>query len=362
MRRVQLSRLAPAVFAAALLLVPALALPASAATDALDQSQMTVSAQLPDGVFGNPAAGGAMEAQTFTAGVTGQLDRVEVYVSSNTGTDALDVAIEGTATISNFAGTFTAPDGTALASATVTPASTAGWVDVPLPTAVGITAGTQYAIVLSTSSAAFFNVYGVSGTTAYAGGQAIHYGGGQWYPQGAELAFQTYVVVPQTCLSGAVGGGLTVTAGQTVCLGATATVTGPVRVEAGGTLDVEGATIHGPVRAERPAGLRICGARITGPLVVTGSTGAVVVGDGGACAGSTITGPVLLFHNTGSVSLEDASITGPVGVVGNLGGVTVVGNMVRGPLRVAGNAAPSVVSGNRASGPRSRRDGDHQEN
>src|SRR5262245_33010212 len=134
-----------ALLAAALLL--AFAAPASAQT--LDQSQ-----ESGDGgsyfIYGDQAG-----AQTFTAGITDALPKVDLLVfrdASTTG--ALQVEIWATA------GGF--PAGPALSSASVTaasvPVSPPGWVSVPLA-GPPLVAGTQYAIVVSAPTSANGSFY-----------------------------------------------------------------------------------------------------------------------------------------------------------------------------------------------------------
>jgi hypothetical protein len=132
------------------------------------------------------------------------------------------------------------------------------------------------------------------------------------------------------CLSGPSSGPLHVASGESVCIGAGGSQTGPVTVAAGGSLDVEGGRITGPVTAGGAAVVRICDATITGPLTIAGSTGPVLVG-GEGCDSNTIVGLVR--------------------VTDSAGGVEVVGNTVVGPLRVTGNAAPVLAAGNTVTGP-----------
>src|SRR5262249_54389081 len=95
----------------------------------------------------------------------------------------------------------------------------------------------------------------------------------------AGYAFATFVAGTLTvsytspCLTGPRDGRLTVSAGQAVCIGAGAVQTGPVTVNPGGSLDLEGGTLTGPVSATGAASVRICGATITGPLTISGSSG-----------------------------------------------------------------------------------------
>ena len=147
-----------------------------------------------------------------------------------------------------------------------------------------------------------------------------------------------------SCLTGSHSGQLTIASGQAVCLGSGYTQNGPVSVQAGGALDIEGATISGPVNSSGAAQLRACGAAITGPVNVTGSTGLVVIGDdeGPACAGNTITGPVDLSGNRGGVEFDHNTVNGPLTITGTTGTVPPpdtgslvdVGNKVTGPVHI----------------------------
>ena len=65
-----------------------------------------------------------------------------------------------------------------------------------------------------------------------------------------------------------VTGPITVKAGASLELGG-ATVTGPITVEAGGSLQLQGATVTGPIKADGAAWIRICGSTITGPVTAT---------------------------------------------------------------------------------------------
>ncbi|MFC5288889.1 ExeM/NucH family extracellular endonuclease [Actinokineospora guangxiensis] len=99
-----------------------------------------------------------------------------------------------------------------------------------------------------------------------------------------------------------------------------ATVTGPIVVKAGASLQAEGGKITGPIAADRPKSVSLTGVNLTGTLSVAKATGEVVV-DGG-------------------------TITGLVSLVGNTGGVTVAGNRVLGILSCTGNT-PAPTNDNR---------------
>jgi hypothetical protein len=122
------------------------------------------------------------------------------------------------------------------------------------------------------------------------------------------------------CLTGTRHTKLTVSKGQSVCLGSGFVSTGGVTVEAGGSLDVEGGRrgvhVSGSISSTGAAVVRICGLQLRGSLSIVGSTGLVMVGGeaGSGCVGNRITGSVILRSNSG--------------------GAVVVGNTIRGSLTI----------------------------
>ena len=165
-----------AAFAA--LLALGAALPAQA-SDTLDQSQLymfSLQRQIP------------MLAQTFTAGVPGQLDRISLGADTSSLT-RLRVSIQTV----TAGGT---PSGTALWSTdlTVSWACCRGLHDVAVNPTVGMTQGTKYAIVVQTL-AGIFTWYNSSTIDAYTGGRA--YAGSSWLTGsqwGEDFAFETWVL------------------------------------------------------------------------------------------------------------------------------------------------------------------------
>lgn len=142
---------------------------------------------------GTSYVGGATFTQIFTAGLTGQLTAVDLYLAIN-GSESDTVTIQGTHL--QFGDIW--PDGTVLATAsanvTGVDISTPSWVEFTFSTPASVTAGTQYAIVVATTNA---QIYGTSGN-AYAGGAAWEYdsGSSQWLGFGATLgdfSFRTFV-------------------------------------------------------------------------------------------------------------------------------------------------------------------------
>jgi hypothetical protein len=134
---------------------------------------------------GSSYAGGTM-AQTFTAGMTGDLTSVRLYLSSGNA-ESQTVSIEGVDGSSN-------PDGNVLASASASIADTGvgnpAWVDFTFGTPASVTSGTQYAIVMTT-----VNVQWYGTAENYAGGGAAASAGG-WIGYGptlADFSFATFV-------------------------------------------------------------------------------------------------------------------------------------------------------------------------
>ncbi len=134
-------------------------------------------------------------------------------------------------------------------------------------------------------------------------------------------------------ITGRHAGALTVTDGVTCLDGAT--VSGPVSVRAGASLQADGAVISGPVRADGAAVAVICGSRISGPVTSSG-TSSVTIGN-----------PVL--------GCAPNTITGPVTVTGTHGWNVIAGNTINGPLTCSENVRPPVNNGsaNTVSGPKS---------
>ena len=161
----------------------AIAAPAGAAVDTLDQFQTDTKTSVTDNNT-------QMLAQTFTAGMTGQIDRVSVFIGQNFTTGG------GTVEIQSATGGL--PSGTTLGSASYAGFMPAAWRDFSFA-GVPVTTGTQYAIVVIPSS--------TSGNTGWAAGKTTVYPGGHlWFgtqatktwtyatTMGTNMAFMTWVV------------------------------------------------------------------------------------------------------------------------------------------------------------------------
>ncbi|MGH9104399.1 MAG: Ig-like domain repeat protein, partial [Acidimicrobiales bacterium] len=157
-------------------------------------------------------------------------------------------------------------------------------------------------------------------------------------------------------IGGAYTGPLVVVRGQNVLV--TGHVSGPVVVEPGGGLEVEGGSVTGPISSTRAVGFTLCGATVAGPVVVSRSTGFVFIGGGTdlGCGPTTVSGPVSLVANTGGVEVAGDTVYGPVAVSANSGSgpyeqdgsyasTEIAGNDIFGPLACAGNTPPPTDEG-----------------
>ncbi|WP_441245521.1 Ig-like domain-containing protein [Kitasatospora sp. McL0602] len=190
------------------------------------------------------------------------------------------------------------------------------------------------------------------------------YSGDQGFVPGATAA-PTAVTVgfSRPCLGTAHTGPLTVAAGESLCLAAGGSQSGPVTVRPGGALAVSDARITGPVSADGALALTVCRSVLTGPVGIRSSTGYVLLGSARptVCAGSTVTGPLTLDGNTGGVEVSGNTVTGPVSLTGNSGGGLPPGqavpdfeaDRVTGGLRCDGNLPTVQPTGTTVVGPKS---------
>ena len=183
------------LLAVAIAAVAALVPAASASAGTLDQQQ-TISN------FGGMQVDSAFsKGQTFTAGITGQLDQVDLALSgSGSPNSPLTAEIRD--------GSATGPGTTVLATASVPTSAVGGsesWVPITFTSPAAVTAGTQYAIVAHSASAGSWFWYAGQGATpdsAYLGGRFFFSSVGPpaMGPWGsgspADLEFKTYVVPP----------------------------------------------------------------------------------------------------------------------------------------------------------------------
>jgi hypothetical protein len=150
------------------------------------------------------------KAQTFTAGLTGQLDQVDLALSGLSLTNPLAVQIRD--------GSATAPGDTVLASASVPTSAVTGsesFVPITFTSPASVTVGTQYSIVALTndSSSWFWYAGQAAPDSAYVGGKLYGSpngppGSGPWSEGNtqADFEFKTYVAPPPPPPPGTGGG------------------------------------------------------------------------------------------------------------------------------------------------------------
>jgi hypothetical protein len=167
----------------------------------LDQQQPNTEEES-GGVYLNTEGEHSVLAQTFTAGLTGRLSSVELAMATLEFGEGTEVQIMGV-------GPEGRPDGTVLASA---PASVPygepppwKWVPVSFAAPASVTAGTQYAIVVSGAGEEEGGIWNFHQGNPYPGGQAwVSYEDPptSWSTggfAGDDFTFKTYVTLPPSC-------------------------------------------------------------------------------------------------------------------------------------------------------------------
>jgi hypothetical protein len=164
----------------------------SASAGTLDQQQTDFS------VGTGTIDSGETPAQTFTAGLSGGIDQVDLHLESHGPTTPVTVEIRDTSG--------GAPGAKVLAAQSVPASSipTAGsWVTVNFATPAPVTAGSQYAVLAYSSPVSMIQHYDWGyGGDSYAGGRFTYATSsppsGPWTTGStADLAFKTYVAQPQ---------------------------------------------------------------------------------------------------------------------------------------------------------------------
>lgn len=163
--------------------------PGAALAGSLDQQQVNADAG-PLEISSNIS-----RAQTFTAGLSGNLDEIDLHVGK-LGSPSANLRVEIRAVLGGI------PAATVLASTELPPSAVPFdfFVPIPLTPAVPLTPGTEYAIVAySATSPAPANVYQWyrgSGADPYPAGrefQSFASPPAAWMGNNADLAFKTYV-------------------------------------------------------------------------------------------------------------------------------------------------------------------------
>ena len=180
--------------ALALLLAVALALGhgngALAADNVLDQQQTSW-----DGGSHTVITGSQSRAQTFTAGMTGYLDRVSLNLLRNS-----VFGSPGDLTVAIYATSGGLPTGAALVTTTISQDRVVSypsysWVDVYFESPPLVTSGAQYAIVLTIGSSVGDYRWATAGDVYLGGRGAVADGSGWYFPsKSVDANFKTYVV------------------------------------------------------------------------------------------------------------------------------------------------------------------------
>ncbi len=302
----------------------------AAQADTLDQQQTeAITAQAIDGPSN---AFPLSEAQTFTAGLSGWIDRVQVYLSGDSNTEDLTVEIRTV----NSSGS---PTATVLASTSVPAAaisSTAGWVEADFSSPAPVSSGTHYAIVAYAGGS---DVYGW-----YSGGGDPYVGGEQYSSSasppssswtantGFDLAFREYVESSLPGTATAAPGSLTFGTQPQTTVSAPQTVTITNTGQADTELDVTGVAFVGADPGDFFVGSDNCGAPIppSGSCQVTVNFAPQAQGSRVArllVASNDPNGPAIvgLSGTGGQLPQGPQGPTGPKGPAGSTGATGAAG-------------------------------------
>jgi hypothetical protein len=148
----------------------------------------------------------------------------------------------------------------------------------------------------------------------------------------------TLTIAASKSVSGTQSGPITVGSGQSLYVGPGATVTGPLTIKQGGSLEVAGGKLTGPITADGAGAIRICQATVTAPITITGSSGLVVLGDNDGqvtCAGNSLAAKVQITGNTAGVEFDGNAYGAPVTITGNTGTLSAPDS---GTVDAAGNS------------------------
>ena len=160
------------------------------------------------------------------------------------------------------------------------------------------------------------------------------------------LVSGTLTVTGSTTLCNHVGS-VVVTNGESLLIPAGCSQTGTVTVQAGGSLEAQGAIITGAVSFNSGVTLLVCSTRVTGSLTAGSAQAPLVIGNGtSSCHGSNLTGAVSLTSNTAGVTVEQASEVGSFTMNSNSGGVALLGSSVTGSVAVEKNSGGATVESN----------------
>jgi hypothetical protein len=123
-----------------------------------------------------------------------------------------------------------------------------------------------------------------------------------------------------------------VRSGEAICLSSSAVVDGPISVQSGGSLYIEGASVSGSVTTNGAGVVKICDSNINGHVSVNSTSGLVLIGglEGSNCAGNTVRGPVSVTNNTAGIEFDYNTVDGPLTITGNTSSIGLFGDTVTG--------------------------------
>lgn len=140
--------------------------------------------------------------QVFTAGITGSLSSASVHLYTLSGTPSLTQELYAVNPGTSL------PTGAALASQAITPGPGAWtWIETAFSAPINVTAGTQYALVISSSDVSALARWARG--LAYAGGTGVYGTGGTWLQLTGvpgDMTFRTYVTTASPFSSPAADG------------------------------------------------------------------------------------------------------------------------------------------------------------
>jgi len=142
-------------------------------------------------------------------------------------------------------------------------------------------------------------------------------------------------------------GSVVVTNGQSVLIPAGCVQVGTVTVQAGGSLEAQGAIILGTVSFNSGVTLLLCSTNLAGSLTASSAREPLIIGDGtSSCHGSILAGAVSLTSNTAGVTVEQAAAAGTLAMDSNSGGVSLGDSLAVGVVAVERNSGGATVDSN----------------
>ena len=142
-------------------------------------------------------------------------------------------------------------------------------------------------------------------------------------------------------------GSLVVANGESVLIPAGCVQVGTVTVEAGGSLEAQGAIILGTVSFNSGVTLLVCSTNLAGSLTAVSAKEPLIIGNGtSSCNGSNFAGAVSLTSNTAGVTVDQALLVGILTMNSNSGGVSLLNSAAVGAVAVEKNSGGATVDSN----------------